>query len=206
MASARGGRGLTHEAPGTGATTSWYTPRWLFESLGLVFDLDPCHPGRDVYDGVPAHQVLTEEDDGLVMPWASDALVWCNPPYGDPENACVPGCKKKRCITRGHLLKDDPGMEPWLVKMSEHANGVALVFARSDAGWFHGPAVTADAMLLMEGRVRFVQQDGQPGGSPGSGSMLLAWGDRSVAAVRRFQTMHSGLLIPASALAGGFWP
>ncbi len=23
----------------------WYTPPWLFEALGVTFDLDPCSPG-----------------------------------------------------------------------------------------------------------------------------------------------------------------
>lgn len=34
----------------------WYTPEWLFEALGVQFDLDPCSPGA------PPSRVPARED------------------------------------------------------------------------------------------------------------------------------------------------
>jgi hypothetical protein len=55
-----------------------YTPKWIFDGLGLTFDLDPAAPvgGGDC---VPARHRYTSEDDGLAQEWFG--LVWLNPPF-----------------------------------------------------------------------------------------------------------------------------
>ena len=55
-----------------------YTPRWVFDAMGLQFDLDVAAPKGGPWH-VPAKRYYTAEDDGLAQPW--DGLVWCNPPY-----------------------------------------------------------------------------------------------------------------------------
>lgn len=55
-----------------------YTPRWVFDAMGLEFDLDVAAPPGGPWH-VPAKRYYTAEDDGLTQPW--DGLVWCNPPY-----------------------------------------------------------------------------------------------------------------------------
>jgi hypothetical protein len=55
-----------------------YTPRWVFDAMGLEFDLDVAAPPGGPWH-VPAKRWYTAEDDGLTSPW--DGLVWCNPPY-----------------------------------------------------------------------------------------------------------------------------
>jgi hypothetical protein len=55
-----------------------YTPRWVFDGLGLTFDLDPCSP-EDGGDCVPALRKLTRRDDGLAHEWTG--MVWVNPPF-----------------------------------------------------------------------------------------------------------------------------
>lgn len=149
-------KGFTHESA-RNESMEWYTPAWVFERLCLEFDLDPCHPKR-LLSWVPAATAYTKDDDGLIQPWFG--RVWLNPPYG-------------------------PETTKWLAKMHEHRNGIALVFARTDTKWFHDYVAKADAICLMEGRVRFVDAKGKPGGSPGAGSMLVAWGDDCVEAVER---------------------
>lgn len=153
-------KGFTHESA-TNATVEHYTPAWIFELLGLQFDLDPCHPEGDRLPWVPAGSVYTKADNGLVKPWFG--RVWLNPPYG-------------------------PETPRWLELMHERREGVGLFFARTDTGWFHDFVRQANGVLFLNKRVQFVGRDGKPRlyldkrtnkmrpGSPGSGSMLVAWG------------------------------
>jgi DNA N-6-adenine-methyltransferase (Dam) len=141
--------GFTHESH-ENLSVDWYTPPWIFEEMGLSFDLDPCSPKGGVH-WIPKKKYYTIEDDGLTQPW--DGLVWCNPPYGKYTAA-------------------------WLKRMNQHRNGMSLVFARTDCAWFHDSVAHSDAILFLRGRVKFVDGLGKTGGSgAGSGSMLIAWGD-----------------------------
>jgi hypothetical protein len=150
--------GFTHETPdGKAQTVDWWTPQWVFDAMGIEFDLDPCAPPGGV-PWIPAKSFYSPPQDGLAEPWFG--TVWCNPPYGDQTTK-------------------------WLKKMAQHGDGVALVFARTDTAWFHDIIVHSDAFLLLRGRISFV-----PGNRPstkqtsGAGSLLVAWGDKSVAALK----------------------
>ena len=151
--------GFAHE-PGNSANTDWYTPPWIFERLGLQFDLDPCQPPGGI-SWIPTTNYYTIKDDGLMSPW--QGRIWLNPPYGKHTAA-------------------------WLERMHNHRNGIALVFARTDCAWFHDSVVHADAILFLRGRVKFV--DGLKvanGSGAGSGSMLIAWGADNVTALERMR-------------------
>lgn len=157
-------RGFTHEST-VNESIEWYTPPNIFEALGLEFDLDPCSPGQGK-SFVPARRVLTAEDDGLATPWGdpSSTTVFMNPPYG--------------ALTA-----------PFMRKFAEHGNGIALVFARTDTRWFQETVGTADVLCFISGRVRFYKgSTTQQGGSPGAGSVLIAYGKKSADAV-----LQSGL-------------
>lgn len=58
-----------------------YTPRWVFDGLGLHFDLDPASPGDGMGDCVPASMKVTKAINGLSIDWFG--LVWLNPPFSD---------------------------------------------------------------------------------------------------------------------------
>jgi hypothetical protein len=97
----------------TSKTSEWLTPGDIFPALGLTFDLDPAHPGRNnPYCTVPARRIYTVADDGLRQPW--EGLVFLNPPFA----------------RRG-------GKRPWLRKFFAHGNGIALVAAYTSCDWFH---------------------------------------------------------------------
>jgi hypothetical protein len=103
-----------------------YTPQWIFDDLGVKFDLDVCSPigGTGL---VPADKYYSEEDDGLTSPWFG--LVWMNPPYSKPT--------------------------PWIDKFIEHSNGLCLVPA-SKSKWFLNIWDAADAVTLMPTNMKFV--------------------------------------------------
>lgn len=141
-----------------GASSEWYTPPEVFAALGLTFDLDPCSPGP--HHWVPARRVYTAAEDGLSQPWTG--LVWMNPPFGGRN-----------------------GQVPWLERFFAHGNGVALVAARTSAGWFHDQAVRAETMLFPRGKTKFFRPDGSRGESPGTGIVLLGIGGAANTALAR---------------------
>lgn len=160
-------QGFTHDNK-QNATVDWYTPPWVFERLGLVFDLDPCQPEIKI-PWIPALNHYWEAIDGLAQAWFG--RVWLNPPYG-------------------------PDTPKWLAKMHQHRNGIALVFARTDCKWFHDYVAKADAILFLKGRIQFVDGLGKTGGGgAGSGSMIVAWGEECVAALEKMQDLGFGVRI-----------
>jgi hypothetical protein len=98
------GRGERSE---DGGKDEWLTPRFIVEGLG-PFDLDPC--ASIVRPWATARVHYTVEDDGLVKDWGSknEVRTWMNPPY-----------------RIGLLTK-------WMKKKTEHLNGTALVYARTE--------------------------------------------------------------------------
>lgn len=137
----------------------WYTPPEIFAALAMPFDLDPCSPGAMIVPWIPARTHYTEMDDGLTQPWRG--RIWMNPPYGR-------------------------GLERWLQRFCEHQHGVALVFARTDARWFHTFALQADALCFTRGRIRFVSptRRNTAASGVGCGSVFLAYGNECVESLR----------------------
>ena len=151
--------GFTHESTHN-ESVEWYTPRSIFDALGISFDLDVCSPGASVVSWIPATVHLTINDNGLAAPWSG--RVWCNPPYGS-ETA------------------------KWMELMAHYNNGMALVFARTDTNWFHNSVSDgrADSVCFLKGRVNFVPAHKAadyasdlygPKQSCGAGSMIIAYG------------------------------
>jgi phage N-6-adenine-methyltransferase len=132
-------------------TDCWLTPPEIIKALG-PFDLDPCaSPEPRPWPTATKH--ITLPADGLAKPWTG--RVWLNPPYS-------------REAVR------------WLRRMSEHGQGTALMFARTETSWFretvwHSP--TASGMLFLDGRVYFHRPDGtKAGDNAGAPSVLVAYG------------------------------
>jgi hypothetical protein len=138
-------------------SVEWYTPAWVFDRLGLMFDLDPCSP-VDFETPVPAHCKLTRVHDGLAHSW--NGRVWLNPPYGTTT-------------------------ADWMRKMMLHGNGVAMVFARTDSKWFQECMKSCGAMLFIAGRIKFIPgtENTHKASTAGAGTAMFAWGDECVAAL-----------------------
>jgi hypothetical protein len=149
---------MAEHEPSIGLSSDWYTPPEYFTALGLVFDLDPCSPGPDHW--VPAKQIYTIENDGLIQPW--HGLVFMNPPYGGRN---------------GHV--------PWLVKFLDHGNGIAIVRAYTSSGWWHEHVVPrAELLLFPKGKTKFIRPDGTVGTAPGHGVVLIGMGEIACTALR----------------------
>lgn len=150
--------GFTHDNVAN-ATVDWYTPKWIFDTLDLVFDLDPCAPEGGV-PWIPAKRHYSLKDDGLTQNWEGN--VWLNPPYGKHTSQ-------------------------WMEKMHQHRQGIALVFARTDCQWFHKFVAKSDAICFLKGRIKFVDGLGVTSGNgAGCGSMLAAWGAENAERLKRF--------------------
>lgn len=144
-----------HTSPGRGATDSWVTPQELVAALG-PFDLDPCQCVPQPWPC--AKEAYTVADDGLSKPWKG--RVWLNPPYS--------------------------AAGAWLRKLADHGDGIALIFARTETRMFVSNVWRrADALLFLYGRLYFHRPDGSRAGSNSGGpSVLVAYGDRNVQALR----------------------
>lgn len=96
----------------------------------------------------------------------SAASFFMNPPYGDPEYPCEPGCKKKKCAERGwHAETYIPGIIDFMRKAYLEsclgATGVCLVPNRSCADWYHRYVLgKADEVRQVRGRLKFETPDG----------------------------------------------
>jgi hypothetical protein len=138
----------------------WLTPPEILEALG-AFDLDPCAPV--VRPWPMAAQHFTIEDDGLLKPWSG--RVWLNPPYGAEVGR-------------------------WLQRLGDHGDGIALIFARTEAEAFFAQVWhRADAVLFIRGRLTFYTVEGvKARGNSGGPSVLIAY---NAANARRLE--YSGI-------------
>ena len=136
----------------------WATPQVLFDNLNREFHFtidvcaDPSNAKCPVY--------YTKEQDGLAQDWGGQ-VCWCNPPYGDAEYPCKPGCKKKRCIARGHHIdKYVPGIKDWVAKASQYTT-VCLLPARTDTAYFHDYIYGYADVRFLRGRLKFCDEKGR---------------------------------------------
>lgn len=148
--------GMAQHERVTDGKDEWLTPREIVSSLGR-FDLDPCSPINRPWPTAQRH--FTIRDNGLKHSWFG--RVWLNPPYGGET-------------------------ESWMRRMSEHGNGIALIFARTEtATWFRYVWPVADAVFFFRGRLAFCHVDGHRARTnAGAPSALIAYGNENVEAIR----------------------
>ena len=113
----------------------WYTPHWLFEAAGLVFDMDVCAPVMPESRTCPARRYLTVVEDGLDVPW--EGLVWMNPPF-----------------SRTRM---------WVEKWITHPDGLALLPAAQGSKGYSSTATlvgSSDAIAVLAGGLEFYKVEG----------------------------------------------
>ena len=112
-------------------TDVWLTPPDLINKLG-EFDLDPCCTNNLKWKTAKNYYSLENGQNGLELPWAD--RIWLNPPYSD--------------------------WSPFLKKLSEHNNGIALI-QTSKSAWFNLIWNNASGCLMMPSNLKFVKSNGE---------------------------------------------
>jgi hypothetical protein len=137
------------------STNDHYTPKWVFDLLGLTFDIDVAAPPGGV-PWIPCKKYYTQADDGLTQAW--EGLVWCNPPFSN--------------------------IEPWIDRLNTHKNGVALL-PHTKGSWrrkvWQGADGIAEWQSLTE--IRFLHKGKEKTIFPTT--FLAAWGDVALTAISK---------------------
>ena len=91
-------------------------------------------------------------ENGLLRRWFG--RVWMNPPYG-------------------------PDLGTWLRRLSEHGNGIAVTFARTETrAFFEWVWPVASGLRFLKGRPHFYRPDGSRAtGNSGGPVVLIAYGE-----------------------------
>ena len=152
-------RGMTGHQRANPLTEEWLTPPEIIRAVGPI-DTDPCVLCNMIHGYLDAPWTIGARrfckcDNGLEKPW--EGFVWMNPPYGQK-------------IGR------------WMAKMSSHHRGLALVFARTETGWFQDCVFrTATGLFFVAGRIRFYKPDGTPGNyTGGAPSVFVAYSEEAI--------------------------
>lgn len=138
-------------------TVDWLTPPDIVKRLG-PFDLDPCASLNQPWPTARVHYTI--KDNGLLLPFFG--RVFLNPPYGKET-------------------------KPWLARLAEHMNGIALIFNRSETAFFFEEVWDrAGGILFIKKRLHFHYPDGRRAKKNSGGpSVLLAYGRENVWRLRR---------------------
>lgn len=152
----------------TGMSDEGYTPKYIFDALGCNFDMDVAAPFDLSKCHVEADVYL--HTDSLNKDWRG--FVWMNPPFGG----------------RNSIAK-------WLEKLAKHGNGIALTPDRTSAPWWQNAAKKSDAILFINGKVKFIRPDGTIGKSPSNGTTLFAYGFKACEALSRASINNLGIFV-----------
>ena len=158
---------------GKNYSAEWYTPAWVFQAMGVKFDLDVCSPGAKIVPWIPAAKHHTRKENGLKSPW--HGFCWMNPPYGEK------------------VLWD------WVKKFVEHGNGVALVHSVNTATkWWQYLNGNADYILFLNTKIQFISPiPGKDSGGNALASVMVAIGEAGVEALRDVErARRQGCLLP----------
>lgn len=132
----------------------WYTPEIYIEAARLVMggiDLDPA-TSEFANRTVRAKAYFTAQDDGLVQPWPI-CRIWMNPPYAQP--------------LMGQFA------EKMAQEVERGSESVVLVNNATETTWFQRMASVCSAICFPKGRIRFLDQQGNPANSPLQGQAVI---------------------------------
>lgn len=136
--------------------SEWYTPKYIFDALECRLDMDVA-AAPEGYGCVPA-DILCR--DPFHTEWRG--FIWCNPPWAGRGNK-----------------------QPWIEFIHRHGNGLLLSPDRTSVPWWQEAAKTADKILFVQGKIKFIPGPGNDANwkHPANGTTIFAWGERGVKAL-----------------------
>ena len=145
-------------------SVEWYTPPEFIAAARAVLgtiDLDPA--SSEVANSVVmAAEYFDERADGLSQEWNGN--VWMNPPYslGLVDEFMAKLCKE--------------------IDAKRVTSAITLTNNATDTGWFASVTPYSEAMCTVKGRVKYLDYNLEPAGSPLQGQVVLYFGK----SVKRF--------------------
>jgi len=141
-----------------GGRDDWQTPKWLLGALAMwagcpPIVLDPCSNGANAV----GPNFYTEEENGLIQPWAKFGKIFVNPPYSGIKQWC------KKAHDESLLLQNSDDYIALLIP------------ARTDTQYFHDYVIKATQLFFLKGRLKFELPDGTKGGSAPFPSVIAIW-------------------------------
>lgn len=156
---------MSHES--SGKSDEWYTPKYIFDALESKFDLDVASPKDRTHTNVPASNFITGESLKIKY----DGFIWMNPPFGGRN-----------------------GIMPWAEKFIKHSDGIILTPDRTSTEWWQYLARHTDAVLFIQGKVKFIRDDGTIGAQPSNGTTLFGMGEKGIKALEKAQENKLGIV------------
>lgn len=156
----------------------WYTPPELIESVRAVMGDIDCDPASSkiANNTIQAKQFYTIADDGLSCEWAG--RVFLNPPYAQP------------------LVAQFAKAIAYKYETNETIEACVLVNNATETAWFRRILSQASAVCFIQGRVKFLDQQGQRSGCPLQGQAVLYLGSKQKLFAEIF-TKHGAVLCHA---------
>jgi hypothetical protein len=144
-------------------TDHWYTPPWIFDGLGITFDLDVSAPVEPLA-WIPARQSYTIDEDGLSLPW--HGTVWCNPPYSAPL--------------------------AWCYRWAKHGNGCILLRSDMSTRGPYAATQAATSLYVSPRRIEYVNGHGTALPNVNFSSILLGAGPIADEGIARLAAVAGG--------------
>jgi hypothetical protein len=169
-------QGRAHVSQNSGEN-EWYTPVEFIAAaraaMGSI-DVDPASNDQAQL-WIQADAYFTKERSGLNSPWVGN--VWMNPPYSQPliGQFCEKACDE--------------------YEWGASTQAVVLVNNGTETRWGQRLLETCSAICFPAGRIRFIDQNGEPSGAPLQGQMIVYLGDapaRFEAAFTQFGVVLNG--------------
>ena len=162
----------------------WYTPLHILDAARKVLgeiELDPAS-SEVAQETVQARKYYTAEQDGLSQAWCGN--VWLNPPYATGQ------VEKFTNKLIGHFSCGDI------------QEAILLVNNATDTKWFQEALKWCDGFCLIAGRLKFLDERGDPSGAPLQGQAILYYGNH----VGAFSAAYLGLGVIGYCITAGATP
>jgi len=160
MSQAKEATGTTTHVSQNSGNNEWYTPaKYIRVARGVMGSIDTDPASSEVANKtVKAERFFSIDDDGLSDVWRGN--VWMNPPYAQP------------------LISDFCNAITTKFLSGEVDQAIVLVNNATETAWFQQMLTAASSVCFPKGRIKFLDEEGNPSGAPLQGQAILYFGTR----------------------------